>query len=238
MLQSLVRFLLPTQCGLCDALTDVDRALCPECWSATQFIVGPSCHCCGAPMVGDASEGDHCDACLVAPKPWGEGRAAFVYSGAGRKLVMALKHGDRLDLIPTLAPMLYRRGQGFWDENAVLVPVPLHWTRQLKRRYNQAAELALGVARLGAIATDCEALVRVKKTASTQGKSFAERQTMLADAIMPNPKRPRGFIGKSVVLVDDVMTTGATLSACTHAAFAAGASRVRVLTLARAVKDH
>ena len=238
MLQSLLRFLLPTQCGLCDSLTEVEGALCPACWAQTQFIVGAKCHCCGAPLVGHAEVGDYCDDCIALPKPWDAGRAAFVYSGAGRKLVLSLKHGDRLDLVPTLAPMLCRAGADLWPEADVIVPVPLHWTRLVKRRFNQAAVLARAAGRRLQIPVDTDALIRAKRTLSTKGLSLAERQLMLKDSIAPNPSRPKALKGKRVVLIDDVMTTGSTLAQTAIAAHISGASRVCVVTLARAVKHH
>ncbi len=219
-------------------MVESDFGLCSTCWRDTAFLGGVICDCCGAPLPA-GGEGDihHCDTCMQSPKPWVQGRAALMYCDTGRKLVLALKHGDRQEMA---------RPAGLWMANMIrchvtpdtlVVPVPLHWSRLLKRRYNQSALLAKSVADKLDLAWCPDALIRSKRTRSLEGLSYADRFETLDNAILPHPKRGTVIEGRPVLLVDDVMTTGATLIACTKACLSAGSGPVRVLTLARAGKD-
>lgn len=237
MLQSIVRAVLPPQCTLCDAVTEAEGGLCPDCWRATWFISGAVCDKCGVPLVGDDDGHALCDDCLVIARPWDQGRSAFVYDGTGRKLVLSLKHGDRQDVVPVVAPMMARAAEPFLRDQALLVPVPLHWARLFKRRFNQAALLANAIARHKRLTSIPDALIRTRRTIPTEGMGRDDRFALMADAITAHPKHGAAMNGRPVVIVDDVMTSGATLAAATEAAYRAGATRVCVLTLARAVKD-
>ncbi len=148
-------------------------------------------------------------------------------------MVLALKHGDRTDLVPTLGRWMAERAGPEVGHQTVLVPVPLHRRRLVRRRYNQAALLAHAMARhLGCVCLP-DALIRVRATAPLAKGAYAERAAELDEAIVANP-RAEGLAGRPVCLVDDVMTSGATLAACTEAALASGARDVTVMTLARA----
>ncbi len=237
-LQSAVRAIYPLQCTACDEPSEGLHGLCSACWQETEFIIGTVCDTCGAPLPGDnASELAHCDECLTTARPWSRGRSVFVYKGTGRSLVLRLKHGDRSDLIPTLAQWVARSVQPILPKDPLFVPVPLHWTRLLRRRYNQAALISQAVARLVEGDSAPEALMRQKRTKSLDGHLKSERFAALDGAIFANPRQKEAIAGRSVVLVDDVMTSGATLAACCDALFIAGAQDVCVVTLARVVKD-
>mgnify|MGYP005990233395 CR=1 FL=1 len=237
-MQSIIHAVYPPQCVACDAAAMADNGLCGLCWAETQFIGGTICDTCGAPLLGDDfDEIAQCDDCMTIARPWNKGRAALAYSGIGRKLVLRFKHGDRTDLAKPLALWMATRAEPLIKEDTVIVPVPLHWVRLLSRRYNQAAELARALGPVLGVDVCPDALTRPRRTPQMKRQSRADRFAALAQSMAPNPKRAAQLSGRSVLLVDDVMTTGATLAAATEACLAAGADHVNVLALARAVKD-
>jgi predicted amidophosphoribosyltransferase len=237
-LQSVIRAIYPLACVSCDAPVEGAQGLCPTCWSQTEFITGLACDTCGAPLPGqDDGTVAQCDDCLTIARPWAHGRAVLTYSGVGRRLVLALKHGDRTDLVPTLAGWMARKGVSLAPEGSVVVPVPLHWSRLLRRRYNQAGLLSQGIGKALQHEVCVDALLRPKRTAALDGHSRDQRFVSIAGSIKANPKRVALISGRPVLLVDDVMTSGATLAAATEALHAAGAADVSILTLARVVKS-
>ena len=220
-LQTAVAVIYPPRCITCGDLVESDFGLCGTCWRDTAFLGGAICNCCSVPLTpGGQGDVHYCDACMLAPKPWVQGRAALLYRDTGRKIVLGLKHGDRQEMA---------RPAGLW--------VPLHWMRLLKRRYNQSALLAKFVAGNLGLAWCPDALVRVRRTVSLEGLSRQQRFDTLENAIQPHRRRGALLKGRPVLLIDDVMTSGATLMACTRACLDAGSGEVRVLTLARAAKD-
>ena len=237
-LQRALSVLYPDQCLICRNLVDRPGALCPECWRGVPFVHGHICDACGAPLPGDGDgTADHCDDCLAIPRPWGRGRAVMLYRDAGRRFVLALKHGDRPDLARPAAGWMAERLRPLVDAEAVVVPVPVHWSRLIRRRYNQAAEIARALApRLG-VAAIPDALTRRRATAVQDGLGIDARFANQADAIAALPARRGAIAGRSVVLVDDVMTSGATLAAATGACHDAGARQVIVAVLARATRS-
>jgi predicted amidophosphoribosyltransferase len=237
-LQSVIQAIYPPQCVACDALTEADYGLCAACWSQTAFIGGLVCDSCGTPLPGDDDGARvQCDDCITIARPWDQGRAVFAYSGVGRRLVLGLKHGDRTDLVPAVAQWMARKTAQMPLLDPVLVPVPLHWTRLVKRRYNQSALLALAVGKIVGQPVCVDALLRPKRTKLLDGHTRDARFATLADAIAANPKRSGQIAGRNALLVDDVMTSGATLAASAEALRAAGAANVSIVTLARVVKD-
>lgn len=215
-----------------------DFGLCGSCWRETSFVGGTVCDSCGIPLPG-SGDGHRieCDDCMAQPHPWSHGRAALVYEGRARQMVLALKHGDRPDIARPAGRWMAQSAQPILVPDAVAVPVPLHWSRFLKRRYNQSALLAKSLAQVLRIAVCPDALQRRKRTAMLEGKTPEQRLATLKDAIRVNPNRMARLQGRTVLLIDDVMTTGATLSACSVACRVNGAKDVRVLTLARVAKD-
>ena len=237
-LQSVIRAIYPAQCVACDAPTESEFGLCGTCWRDTLFIGGLICDTCGTPLPGeDRGEIIQCDDCMTIARPWTRGRAALIYKGIGRRLVLSLKHGDRTDLARPAAIWMTRVAQPLINDDTVLVPVPLHWVRLARRRYNQAALLAHALGGMLDRPVCADALLRPRKTKTLDGHNRDARFAVLADAIVPNPKRAGLIKGKSVLLVDDVLTSGATLAACAEAALTAGAVDVSIVTLARVVKD-
>ena len=237
-LQSVIRAIYPAQCVACDAQTEAEFGLCGPCWRETRFIGGLVCDTCGTPLPGeDRGEIVQCDDCMTVARPWDRGRAALVYTGVGRRLVLGLKHGDRTDLARPAALWMARAAGPLIRDDTLLVPVPLHWLRLARRRYNQAALLVHALGKVLDRPVCADALLRPRKTKPLEGHSRDARFAALAGAIVPHPKRIATLDGKSVLLVDDVMTSGATLAAAAEAARTAGAANVSIVTLARVVKD-
>lgn len=229
-----MRACYPAQCVACGALVDDDWALCAACWREAGFLQGLVCDACGVALPGEDVGGPaHCDACLGAPPPWGRGRAAMPYKGLARGLVLRLKHGDRPDLARPLGLWLARAAAPLVLPGQVLVPVPLHWTRLLARRYNQAALLAHAAGRALGLPVIPDALARPRRTASLGHLSAAQRRAAVDAAIVP-----RRALSGPVLLIDDVLTSGATLAAATEAAKRAGATDVRVLVVARTGREE
>ena len=161
----------------------------------------------------------------------------MLYKDVGRRLVLGLKHGDRSDYVPALSKWMAAAGRALYANNSLLVPVPLHRFRLFRRKFNQAAELAKGISKQTGLDVGSDVLDRHKATASLDRKTKEERFHILQDAICANPARRAQVQGRSIILVDDVMTSGATLAACAEACVRSGAKNVSVLVLARVVKD-
>lgn len=237
LLQTTLTAIYPPRCLGCGDTVDSDFGLCGACWAETEFIGGTCCDGCGTPLPGqDSGETVHCDTCLRAPQPWAHGRAALVYSGMGRKLVLRLKHGDRQEIARPAAAWMRMSVQSIITENTLIAPVPLHWLRLAKRRYNQSALIAKQLSDMTGCDWCADLLERPRRTPSLDGKTRAERAEILDGAIRINPRRKHRIIGRPVLIVDDVLTTGATLAACTRVLCASGANQVCVSVLARVVK--
>ncbi|AKS47692.1 Predicted amidophosphoribosyltransferases [Octadecabacter temperatus] len=238
-MQRLIQVLYPPQCAMCEARTESDFGLCGACWAKTPFIEGLCCDGCGTPLPGDDAPDDRllCDDCMVIARPWSKGCAALVYKDQARRIVLSLKHGDRTDLVCAVGPWLLKSAEPLMSPETLVVPIPLHRFRLLRRKFNQAALLAGQLAQLAGVDCCSDGLVRTKRTAPLDGHNRAQRFESLSDAIAANQKRVLKLKGRKILLVDDVMTSGATFAAATEACFSAGADDVCVLSLARVVKD-
>lgn len=237
-MQNPLKILYPDQCAVCGALVEGASGLCLSCWSRTPFIEGLICDACGIPMMGEPDgERALCDQCLESPPPWSRARAAFSYGEVGRRVVLGLKHGDRLDLVGPSANWMAAKGRDLRRPDCIMVPVPLHWSRLLKRRYNQSALLAREIARLWNVAVLLDGLVRTRRTRPQENMNEAERARNQSGAIRANPRQVARLRGHPVILVDDVLTSGATAKEATRSLQEAGVPDVSLLTLSRVVKE-
>lgn len=193
------------------------------------------CARCGAPFDIDRGAAAQCGACLDHPPRFAAARAAMVYGGAARKVLLGFKHGDRQHLVKVMAPQIVRAGGGWLGPETLLVPVPLHRWRLWKRGFNQAALLALAAGRRSQTPVLVDALTRVRATTTSRGMGRRKRAANVRAAF--RVRDPACVRGRDIVLVDDVLTTGATADACARMLLRAGAKSVRVLTWARVVRD-
>ena len=243
--------LLPPQCLSCAELVSEPGALCAACWARLRFIATPLCRICGWPFETDPTMGDStaaedinaappadlvCGACLREPPSYDRARSVLAYDEASRGLILGFKHADRTHAAPAFARWLARAGGELLITADVIVPVPLHWSRLLARRYNQAALLGIGLAKLTGKTSVPDLLIRRRRTPSQGHLSRSERLRNVAGAFAVRPSRLAQLRGRRILLVDDVLTTGATVSACAGVLRRAGAASIDVLTLARVVR--
>ncbi len=241
-LKKLLNVLLPPRCLHCGQEVSDDYHLCPPCWKRVDFIVAPFCFRCGSPLEFSGFVKDSrdftCTRCLSRQSDYDQLRSAVVYGGIIQTLTVRFKHGDASYLAPIFADWLNKSSDGLLEQADYMVPIPLHWTRLLWRRYNQSALLALSLlALLQSGPVYAPFLLRRCRLTPSQGhKKLAERQQNVKDAFrIPEPYKAL-LKGKTVVLIDDVVTTGATLNECSRTLKEAGCRAVYALTVAR-VKD-
>lgn len=237
-IQTAIEAIYPPRCLGCGDLVTSDFGLCGTCWRDTPFIDGTVCESCGVPLIG-ATDGHRieCDDCMGHPRPWTDGRSALLYSGRARRIILALKHGDRPELARPAGLWMARAAKPVLRDSMLIAPVPLHWTRLARRRYNQSALLAQSVGRATGLPVCPDLLVRLVSTPMLEGMTAAQRDELLTGAIGAHPRRRHRMTGQNVLLVDDVMTSGATFAACARACLNAGANQVFVLALARVSRD-
>ena len=228
--------LLPPQCLSCNAVVDDPGTLCGDCWRRARFIAPPACACCGLPFAEDLGADARCGACHRDPPAFERARAVMVYDTVSRDLILAFKHGDRTDMAPAFGRWLARAGAELLADAALVAPVPLHWTRLWRRRFNQAALIARQLGRDAGIPFAPDLLVRKRRTPTQAGLGYAGRRRNVRGAFRVPARRRGAVAGKRVLLVDDVLTTGATAEACAQALKRAGAAATDVLTLARVVR--
>lgn len=227
--------LLPPQCVTCDQLVGAPGQFCAACFGKTVFIGSPCCDACGAAFGAAALGGiDHlCEPCLARRPLWGQARAALRYDDQARRMILPFKYADRTELALALAPLMARAGAALLARADLLIPVPLHRRRLLSRRYNQAALLARALSRTSGVPTIMDGLHRVRPTAPLGPMSPNARRVALEGAFAVTPRRQPRLQDARVLLIDDVLTTGATAEACTAVLLAAGAGGVDVLAAAR-----
>jgi ComF family protein len=225
---------LPQLCAACREPVSAE-GVCANCWSKLNFIAPPYCERLGIPFPYDPGPGVLSLEAIADPPAYQRARAAVRYDDVSRALVHALKYGDRLDLAPTMGRWMATAGRTLVAEADAIVPVPLHWRRQWARRFNQAALLCEIIGKTGGKPVTHGALRRVKATAQQVGLSQSARALNVQGAFRVAPADKAAVAGRRLILVDDVLTTGATVDACARALLRAGAAQVDVLVFARVV---
>jgi ComF family protein len=228
---------LPTLCVACREPVD-GEGVCAECWAQLSFIEPPLCPRLGIPFVYDPGAELLSMEAIANPPAYQRGRAAVRYDDVARTLVHALKYQDRTDLAPAMGRWMARAGRELLEQADALIPVPLHWRRGWSRRYNQSGALARVIERQSGVKVLPEALRRVRRTEQQIGLSRSQRASNVQGAFKVASHRLSDIQGLRVVLIDDVLTSGATVDACARALLRAKAAQVDVLVFARVVDTH
>jgi ComF family protein len=228
---------LPTLCVACREPVD-GEGVCSECWTKLSFIAPPYCPRLGIPFVYDPGPDMLSMEAIANPPAYARARAAVRYDDVARTLVHALKYQDRTDLAPAMGRWMARAGHELLEGADVLVPVPLHWRRAWSRRYNQSGALARIIERQTGVTVASDALRRIRPTQQQIGLSKPQRASNVQGAFKVSTLRQSQIAGRRVVLIDDVLTSGATVDACARALLRAKAVQVDVLVFARVVDSH
>jgi ComF family protein len=231
----LMKLLVQPACPVCYAPVGDDDGLCAACWLDVDFITGPVCRMTGLPIPFDLGDETISPLARANPPPYDKARAAFAYKGSGAALVKRMKFGDRPELAQILARLIYSRTGDVLPRHALLVPVPLHRRRLVWRRFNQSAEICRHLAALTGQSMALQAIARIRPTPRQIGLTRAGRKRNLRGAFAVPENQKHRLKGRAVVIVDDVLTTGATVEAMARILRRAGAAPIYVVTAARVV---
>ncbi len=230
--RSLADLIVPPVCLACRTPLAGHDQICGACWRDIRFIRPPLCDRLGLPMPFGVGDVMISAAAAADPPPYNRARAVAAHEGVMRDLIHAFKYADRHDARRLFGRWLAQAAAPLLPGADVIVPVPLAPGRLLQRQFNQSAIIAQELSRCTGLAFDPYSLRRVRKTRSQVGLSRAERQSNVRGSFAVSSRRARALAGRNVILVDDVITTGATVGACARTLLAAGAGRVDVLALA------
>ncbi len=240
-LQTGIDILLPPRCPVTGEIVDVQAMISSEAWAKLDFISAPLCQCCGIPFgfdsQSDEGDGGLCLSCLENQPPFTTARAALIYNDCSRDLVLGFKHGDKMHNAPSFVPWLMRVAKEMIEQSDYLIPVPLHPKRLVARRYNQAAIMAQALSKSCGVEHLPMALQRTRSTPSQGHLKTEERAKNVKKAFDVTPAHRLALKGKTVILIDDVYTTGATVNECTQTLLKYEVAQVHVLTLARVLKE-
>ncbi len=232
-----LNLILPPQCPITGEAVTSPGVLGASGWAQLDFIDEPFCNGCGAPFATFYGDDVLCPSRIMEPPLFDRARAVVLYNDAARRLVPALKFSDRLELAEMFGAWMARAGGAIIDKDSLIIPVPLHWRRLMSRRFNQSAMLADEISKRCGARTLLRGLKRIRATPPQKEiPSIDGRRRNVAGAFAINENYRRAIKGANIVLVDDVLTTGATVSACASVLKRGGASQVDVLVLARVVK--
>lgn len=230
--RGMVDLVVPPRCLVCRADVTAEASLCLACWQTLHFIDEPLCHVMGTPFEHDEGPEALSPHAIAAPPPWQRARAAVVYNDAAKPLVHLLKYNDTPEAGHAMAHMMLGAGRKLLNEADVIVPVPLHRQRLWSRRFNQSAILATRLGELAGKPVDCLAFKRIARSRPQVGLTAAERHKNVRKVFAVSPDGLAAIVGRRIVLVDDVRTTGATATAASQTLLDAGAASVDLLTFA------
>lgn len=228
--------LMPPTCPIAGQPIAMKGMVSPAGWSALHFVEAPYCRRCGVPFSAEYGEGVECPSCIAEPPAFDTARAAVVYDDASHDLVVGFKHADRTELAPMFAEWMVRAGRDLMTNASILAPVPLHRRRLASRRFNQSSLLATAIGKKTHTKVVYDDLQRMRATPPQKQLSAVSRRRNVSGAFAVRRDAAATFAGAHVILIDDVLTTGATLSSAARALKKAGAQRVDALVLARVVK--
>lgn len=235
-LQRAVNAIYPPQCLSCREIVSEEGNMCSQCWEGATFIADPICHKCGIPFELNVAQETWCGDCMQCSPKYNKARAVFVYDDNSQRLISKFKYSDKTSASPYLARWMLRVGSGMLHDCDFVAPVPLHRNRLIYRRYNQAALLCKSIEQQTSKTTVVDLLKRVKNTPSQARLTTNQRKINVSGAFSLNEKYSDYVVGKNILLVDDVMTTGATIEACAKILLQAGADKINILTIARTTK--
>ena len=229
-LKAVLDFALPPRCAGCGAIVADVHSFCGDCWSQVEFLGESGCMTCGMPL--EATDAELCGVCVAKPPRIERTRSAVAYDELSRSIAIRLKYGRKVALARTMARFMAPLVRP--EHDPVLVPVPLHRGRLWQRGFNQSLLVANEIARATGLRSEARLLRRTRPTPALKGMSIAQRRKTVAGAFAVDPAAD--LQGRTVVLVDDVLTTGSTAEACARALKRAGAARVELVSWARVVK--
>jgi len=230
----IIDLLIPLRCIKCGLILEKSQGLCAACWSKIPFITKPYCACCGLPFDFQIEEEVLCGACSHNRPFYKSARSVFIYTSDSKDLILSFKHLDRTHTAPLFASWMSRIVDDI--KNPLCIPVPLHWTRLFMRTYNQAGLLAQEIAKHKGWTYAPFLLIRKRRTPSQGHLSKKERIKNMERAFAVPKNKQETLLNQTILLVDDVFTTGATLNACAKTLLKAGAKEVHTITLGRVIK--
>lgn len=233
--KSLLNLILPPRCLSCAEILSEHHSLCSTCWNACVFISHPCCNLCGWPFPYEVPDKYLCPHCFRLPPVYVQCRSALAYQEGSRPFILRFKQGDGTHLAPGLAKIMLRAGSDILSKTELLIPVPLHWRRLFVRQYNQSTLLAMYLSGLTGIPTQTGIIKRIKATSKQGHKTYKQRHLNVKGAFVVSADKAALVKNKSVTLIDDVYTTGATINECARILQSNGVKEIRVLTLARVI---
>lgn len=236
MSEAIFDLILPPRCFGCGDLTYDHHTFCSTCWNGCTFLSTPWCTLCGWPFPYETPDQTLCPSCHRLPPLFAQCRSALAYSEGSRRFILKFKQGDGTYLAPGLSRLMIRVGQDLLANTDLLIPIPLHWVRLFMRQYNQATLLSKNISHQTNIPTYTDILQRHRQTSKQGHQSRKDRYTNIRGAFHIPVKKTPLIEGQRITLVDDVFTTGATVTECARVLLNEGAKEVRVLTLARVIK--